>query len=166
MFKGNTRRFTPKFWARKICRKSQTKYLTISQALFPYWQTKHGKERNWPSYFTMPLVQDVGCATCPLATLTMNMPPRFGFWVSRLPIFLFFIIRDKGLQACASWKTFQNNVSRKMAIYMSLICGQKLQETTPQGQGIKLVEFVGGRRFGLLWNKKKLQVQKIFFVQV
>ena len=25
----------------------------------------------------MPLAKDVGCATCPSATLTMSMPPRF-----------------------------------------------------------------------------------------
>ena len=27
----------------------------------------------------MPLAQDVGCATCPSTTLTMSMPPQFGF---------------------------------------------------------------------------------------
>ena len=27
----------------------------------------------------MPLAQDVGCATCPSATLTMSMQPQFGF---------------------------------------------------------------------------------------
>ena len=42
----------------------------------------------WP-YFTMPLAQDVGCATCPSATLTMSMPPWFGFgFFSKLNWFL------------------------------------------------------------------------------
>ena len=27
----------------------------------------------------MPLAQNVGCSTCPSATLTMSMPPRFDF---------------------------------------------------------------------------------------